>query len=179
MATVATGMPAGICTIECKESTPERARVCTGTPITGRVVSEATIPGRWAAPPAPAITTFKPRPEACWAKSTISKGVRWAESTRTSAATPKRSSICTAGCMVGRSESLPMITATTGAGVPRADADPEAAGMGVSGGDGGENPILSRLAHALADQRSSAPGQKLQPWGPATLAGGPGSLQPN
>jgi len=31
-----------------------------GTPITGRVVIEAIIPGRWAAPPAPAIITFMP-----------------------------------------------------------------------------------------------------------------------
>jgi hypothetical protein len=28
-----------------------------GTPITGRVVIEATIPGKWAAPPAPAMIT--------------------------------------------------------------------------------------------------------------------------
>ena len=115
IATVATGMPPGICTIEWSESTPERARLCTGTPITGRVVSEATMPGRWAAPPAPAMITFRPRPAAARAKSTISRGVRWAESTRTSAFTPKRSSSATAGCIVGRSESLPMITATTGA----------------------------------------------------------------
>ena len=108
------GIPAGICTIECSESTPERARVCTGTPITGRVVSEATIPGRWAAPPAPAMITLKPRPAAASAKATISRGVRWAESTRTSQATLKRWSISTAGCMVGRSESLPITTATRG-----------------------------------------------------------------
>ena len=38
MATVATGIPAGICTIEYSESTPERALLLTGTPITGRVV---------------------------------------------------------------------------------------------------------------------------------------------
>ena len=31
-----------------------------GTPITGNVVTEAIIPGRCAAPPAPAIITFKP-----------------------------------------------------------------------------------------------------------------------
>src|SRR6185437_9644680 len=36
MATVATGMPAGICTIEYRESTPPRCCVGTGTPITGR-----------------------------------------------------------------------------------------------------------------------------------------------
>ena len=31
------------------------------SPVTGKVVSEAPIPGRWAAPPAPAITTRRPR----------------------------------------------------------------------------------------------------------------------
>jgi len=112
IATVATGMPAGICTIESRESNPERARLCTGTPITGRGVSAATIPGRWAAPPAPAMITFRPRPWAPVANSTIASGVRWAESTRTSTAIPKRSRIWTAGAMVGRSESLPITTAT-------------------------------------------------------------------
>ena len=33
IATVATGMPAGICTIECSESTPDSARLATGTPM--------------------------------------------------------------------------------------------------------------------------------------------------
>ncbi len=33
-----------------------------GTPMTGNVVKDATIPGKWAAPPAPAIITFNPRP---------------------------------------------------------------------------------------------------------------------
>ena len=58
------------------------------------------------------MITCTPRPAAAWAKSTISIGVRWAESTRTSLAIPKRSRISTAGCMVARSESLPITTAT-------------------------------------------------------------------
>ena len=37
------------------------ALVCTGTPTTGMRVLEATMPGKCAAPPAPAIITFKPR----------------------------------------------------------------------------------------------------------------------
>ncbi len=53
------------------------------------------MPGRWAAPPAPAITTRRPRPAASCPKASISRGVRWAETTRTSWATPKRSSIST------------------------------------------------------------------------------------
>ncbi|MNN84228.1 hypothetical protein D3C81_2013640 [compost metagenome] len=36
MARVATGMPAGICTMESSESTPESIADCTGTPSTGR-----------------------------------------------------------------------------------------------------------------------------------------------
>ena len=42
MAVVATGTPAGICTIESSESSPFRARDFTGTPTTGSVVIEAT-----------------------------------------------------------------------------------------------------------------------------------------
>jgi hypothetical protein len=61
MATVATGIPAGICTIERSESRPSRVASGTGTPITGRVVIDAVMPGRWAAPPAPATITRSPR----------------------------------------------------------------------------------------------------------------------
>ena len=55
---------------------------------------------------------FIPRASACWAYSVMASGVRWAESTRTSWATPKVSSISTALCMQGRSESLPITTPT-------------------------------------------------------------------
>jgi hypothetical protein len=71
------------------------------------------------------MITLKPRPAAAWANATISIGVRWAESTRTSLATPSSARILTAGSIVGRSESLPMITATVAAG-------PE--GLAVAGG---------------------------------------------
>ena len=57
IANVATGIPFGICTIDKSESDPSRCLDGTGTPKTGRVVLEATIPGRCAAPPAPAIIT--------------------------------------------------------------------------------------------------------------------------
>ena len=60
------------------------------------------MPGRWAAPPAPAIRTRRPRPAASWPKAIMSRGVRCAETTRTSWATPKRSSISTAPCMHGQ-----------------------------------------------------------------------------
>ena len=38
IAKVATGIPAGICTIESSESIPLNALLCTGTPSTGTVV---------------------------------------------------------------------------------------------------------------------------------------------
>ena len=61
IAIVATGTPAGICAIESSESRPLSAFDSTGTPITGRFVLVATIPGRCAAPPAPAMMTSIPR----------------------------------------------------------------------------------------------------------------------
>ncbi|MNF04078.1 hypothetical protein D3C80_2035200 [compost metagenome] len=36
IARVATGIPAGICTIESNESTPDSIADCTGTPSTGK-----------------------------------------------------------------------------------------------------------------------------------------------
>ena len=59
MANVATGTPLGICTIACSESTPCRCRLGTGTPSTGTVVLDASMPGRWAAPPAPAMIALQ------------------------------------------------------------------------------------------------------------------------
>jgi hypothetical protein len=57
MATDPTGTPPGICTMDRRESTPFRVLVLTGTPTTGRGVAAASMPGRWAAPPAPAMST--------------------------------------------------------------------------------------------------------------------------
>ena len=59
--TVATGTPAGICTMDSSESMPSRYFNGTGTPITGSGVIAATMPGRWAAPPAPVMMTCRPR----------------------------------------------------------------------------------------------------------------------
>ena len=61
IANVAVGTPAGICTIESKESTPCKALDFTGIPNTGNGVIDAAIPGRCAAPPAPAMIHFNPR----------------------------------------------------------------------------------------------------------------------
>ena len=59
--------PAGICTIESKLSIPFSALDSTGTPSTGSRVIEAAMPGRCAAPPAPAMMTLRPRSAAFFA----------------------------------------------------------------------------------------------------------------
>ena len=46
IATVATGIPDGICTIEYRESLPPREVVCMGIPMTGIGKMAAHIPGR-------------------------------------------------------------------------------------------------------------------------------------
>src|SRR5699024_6520992 len=76
MASVPTGTPRGICTMESRESIPLRARDCTGTPRTGRTVRDAVMPGRWAAPPAPAMMTCRPRSSAVSAYRNSLSGVR-------------------------------------------------------------------------------------------------------
>ena len=114
METVATGTPAGICTIESRLSSPSRRSSGRGTPMTGSGVAAATIPGRWAAPPAPAITTRSPRPAAVSAYSSIRRGVRCAETTCASYGTPNSVSAAAAGSITGQSESLPMTMPTIG-----------------------------------------------------------------
>ena len=99
MAVVATGTPAGICTIDSSESSPFRARDFTGTPTTGSGVIEATMPGRCAAPPAPAMITPIPRSLAVLAYSHSRSGVRWALTTRFSKSTPNASSVAAASAI--------------------------------------------------------------------------------
>ena len=74
MATVATGMPEGICTMEYRESLPPREVVCIGIPMTGIGKIAAHIPGRWAAIPAPAMITLKPFSSALFAYSKNTSG---------------------------------------------------------------------------------------------------------
>ena len=69
-------------------------------------------PGRWAAPPAPAMTTDSPRVWACWPHSIISVGIRCAETTSASHATPSSVRISPAACMTGQSESEPITMPT-------------------------------------------------------------------
>mmetsp|Transcript_8662 Transcript_8662/g.22841 ORF Transcript_8662/g.22841 Transcript_8662/m.22841 type:complete len:255 (-) Transcript_8662:748-1512(-) len=116
IATVATGTPRGICTMDSSESLPESAEDFTGTPITGRGVIAATIPGRCAAPPAPAMIARKPRCSAVAEYSYRRWGVRWADTMVSSKGTPNSVSTSAAARIVGRSESEPMITPTTAGG---------------------------------------------------------------
>ena len=59
--TAATGTPGGICTVARSASNPPRGELSSGTPITGSVEWAAMAPARWAAPPAPAMITRRPR----------------------------------------------------------------------------------------------------------------------
>src|SRR5205085_10021640 len=72
----------------------------------------AVIPGRCAAPPAPAMMTLKPAALAPLAKAYSRSGVRWAETIRLSLATPSASSVSAAKRMVSQSDWLPMMMAT-------------------------------------------------------------------
>src|SRR3989344_1355583 len=92
IAKVATGMPPGICTIERSESNPLRALDSIGTPSTGSGVSAATMPGRCAAPPAPAMMLLRPRFWAVLAYSKQRSGVRWADTILASYGIPSSAS---------------------------------------------------------------------------------------
>ena len=118
IASVPTGTPAGICTMLSNESSPFSALDCTGTPSTGRSVLLAHMPGRCAAPPAPAINTSNPRPAADAAYSNSKSGVRCALTTRHSCGTPSSANCADACCIVSQSDWLPMIMPTNGATLP-------------------------------------------------------------
>src|SRR5438045_2621573 len=76
IARVPTGTPLGIWTMESNESTPLSKVAGIGTPSTGNIVLDATMPGKCAAPPAAAIITCSPRDSALVAYSNIQSGVR-------------------------------------------------------------------------------------------------------
>src|SRR5690606_24240589 len=96
IASVPTGTPAGICAIDSSESMPFKAFERIGTPSTGRLVFAAVMPGRCAAPPAPAMMTSMPRDAAVDAYSKSRSGVRCADTTRTSCGTPSDSRVSAA-----------------------------------------------------------------------------------
>ena len=70
--------------MDSSESMPLSAFDCTGTPSTGTAVLAASMPGRWAAPPAPAMMARKPRWAAASAYENSTSGVRCADTTLTS-----------------------------------------------------------------------------------------------
>src|SRR5688572_14585215 len=72
------------------------------------------MPGKCAAPPAPAMITSMPRDSAVFANSKRRSGVRWAETIFDSCETPKSSSIFEAASIVGQSDLLPIMMATSG-----------------------------------------------------------------
>ena len=110
---MATGTPPGICKIDNILSQPSVELVdFIGTPITGKLVKAATIPGKCAAPPAPAIITCKPLLRAVFAYSTIRSGVRCAETTVNSKGILKVFKVSAAACMIGKSLSLPIMIPT-------------------------------------------------------------------
>ena len=114
MASVPTGTPRGIWTIESSESTPLSALLSTGTPSTGRIEIAASIPGRWAAPPAPAMITSRPRPSASRPYRNSRSGVRCAETTFVSCGMPSSVSTSAACRIVSQSDLLPITTPTRG-----------------------------------------------------------------
>ncbi|EQD57688.1 hypothetical protein B2A_04688 [mine drainage metagenome] len=73
------------------------------------MVFAAVMPGRCAAPPAPAMIAFSPRSRAVAAYSNSRSGVRCAEITRTSWATPNLSNIAAAARSVSQSDLEPMM----------------------------------------------------------------------
>ena len=94
---------------------PAHARDCTGTPMTGTRVFAAVMPGKCAAPPAPAMIAASPRLAADAAYSNISSGMRCAETTRTSHGISSSSSVSRALDIVSQSDRLPMMIPTIGA----------------------------------------------------------------
>mmetsp|Transcript_472 Transcript_472/g.1777 ORF Transcript_472/g.1777 Transcript_472/m.1777 type:complete len:293 (+) Transcript_472:191-1069(+) len=166
MATVAQGTPRGICTMLCRLSTPSRCFSGTGTPMTGSGVMAATMPGRWAAPPAAAMMTRRPRARAWRAYCIILSGVRCALTMLTSKGTPKLRSTSAAALMVGRSESLPMMTPTRGPGPPIAAlAAPPAAppAPAAAPGSGSPSTASARAAASMGDDPVTVTWPTLRP----------------
>src|SRR5579884_1669604 len=165
IATQATGTPAGICTIEYRESTPPRWAVGTGTPITGRSVQAATTPGRWAAPPAAAITTLSPRPRALLAHSMTPAGLRCAEQTVSSASMPSSSSCRVQASISGRSDFEPTMIPTSGTYRLVCDVPTEVRSRksySDRSGEGGQSGLLHVRPQAHHGQHTAAAGDQAQ-----------------
>ena len=85
MASVPTGMPAGICTIDSSESWPDSAFDSTGTPNTGSGVIDGGHARQVRGAAGAGDDDLRSRhPCAPLAKATSRSGVRWAETIRAS-----------------------------------------------------------------------------------------------
>ena len=111
IATVATGIPGGICIIANAASIPSNDALI-GTPITGKGVIAAITPGKCAAIPAAAIITSMPLLCALVANSSTSFGVRWADKALISKGISIWSKNFAALSITGKSEVDPIIILT-------------------------------------------------------------------
>ena len=99
-----------------KGSRPSSASICTGTPMTGSGVIAAVMPGRCAAPPAPAMITLRPR--ALAPRGIVVTGGRACGGPKRPSFQRKRRDVPAPrrrGCMVGQSDCEPMMTPTSAA----------------------------------------------------------------
>ena len=133
---------------------PGRQRVADsiGTPNTGSGVIAAVMPGRCAAPPAPATMILKARrPARPWRTRTSRSGVRWAETMSASWPTPSASRVAAACRMVAQSDWLPMMMATglvaTGLVVT---------GLGVGNPGSWGDTTLSKMAKSVLAEGGAA-----------------------
>jgi hypothetical protein len=114
IAIVATGTPPGICAVESSASNPFKEEESIGTPITGRAEWAATVPAKWAAPPAPAIKIATPFLSASEIYLRVQSGDRWAEVIANSCVTPNSFNTTAACSITAKSDSLPMTILTNG-----------------------------------------------------------------
>src|SRR5262245_49233239 len=129
------------------------------------------MPGRWAAPPAPATITSMPRASAPSANSAIHTGVRCAETTCFSYGTANRSSASTAWLIVSQSEVDPMITATRG----RSDMLGVLASVALAPGACFRFFVLSySFSFALSERIAPLPVERVEPFGLADVEAGAG-----
>src|SRR5581483_11127151 len=107
MERVPTGIPPSIWAVESRESKP-MSLLSMGTPKTGTRVWAAQTPAKWAAPPAAAMTTSTPLASAPETYSAVSLGVRCADRTLDSWATPNWFRVSEAFFMTSQSDLLPI-----------------------------------------------------------------------
>src|SRR5688572_25145200 len=167
MATVATGTPGGICTVDSSASIPFSADESIGTPMTGRVVCAATTPARCAAAPAPTMNTLTPRAGASYTSCKTRAGDRCAEATVISHRMPNSASTSPAADMTAASQSDPIrISTSSGVDMNRLLSNVAAILHPVQRNQ--VNPAI-RLSHgriiraSLPDHRQSAAAQGYEP----------------